>query len=266
VGDDSLELVKAATEGAAEGTVRGLLAPITDFVSAVFGAPTKEVGSYLVDTIRFRRLQMQIRVFTDAKEMCETAGIDPQHVDWKILVPLLDAAANEDEREDSMVGRWAALLANAAAGDHGVVVMPGFPVILAQILPIEALILETLYRLQDDDWSGGRFVHDSTRDRAQDLSVQEGEEGIPVADLARECGVSFDETFLVNVDDLERHGLIYVPVPATYGGLNELLYRQGGLVNGTAELTLTFYGRSFVNACQPPAAAHEAKEAVEPPG
>src|SRR4051812_37998672 len=96
--DPSMDIVAGMTEGA----IRGLLAPITDFVSAVFGAPVKEYAAYVTDAIRARRFELQVEVFSRANAMCEAAGIAPQRVDWKILVPLLDAAGNEDSRDNAM--------------------------------------------------------------------------------------------------------------------------------------------------------------------
>jgi hypothetical protein len=143
---DDLELLKAAAQGTAEGTVRGLLSPIVDFVGAVFGAPAREVGAYLADQMRFQRFKTQVTVFTKAKALVARAGVEPQSVPWKILVPLLEGAGNEDPEDATMAERWATMLANAAAGAAAAEeVLPSYPAILAQLSAHEVAILDYLY-------------------------------------------------------------------------------------------------------------------------
>jgi hypothetical protein len=197
-----------------------------------------------------------------AQAFLDARGIEPGAVPLKVLAPLLQAASFEDENDDDMIARWAALLANAAAGDEGASVPPAFPAILAQLVPIEAVILDTLHRLQEEHWVGSRFVQAARADSVEVGPEQEGE-GTAVADVARECGVAFDDTFLLSVEDLERHQLVYVPVPSTFGGGNELHYRQFGLVNGTARLMLTNLGRAFVRACQWPTGAQTGAQGAD---
>lgn len=215
--DDSLELMKAAGEGVAEGTIRGLLAPITDFASAVFGEPARQVGGYLADAVRGKRLELQIRVFARAQAMCETAGIEPGRVEWKVLVPLLMGAANEDPEEDSMVDRWAALLANAASGDAGVFVHPSFPEILSQLSGRDARLLQAI---QDAEPGGNETLLLTTMAVHLELDV---------ADVA--------------LATLERFGLIE---------LNTTAIRMMG---ATSKLELTPLGQAFLDACSPPSGA-----------
>jgi len=86
-------------------------------------------------------------MLTTAEGFLAARGIDPQHVPAKILFPLLDYGSREDPDDAEMVTRWAALLANAAAGDGaGAAVLPSFPRILSELSPEEAAILDLLYR------------------------------------------------------------------------------------------------------------------------
>lgn len=145
--DDSVEILKAAAEGSAEGAVRGLFAPVADFVSAVFGAPARELALYLAEGIRSKRLERQAALFIRARELVDSAGIEPKEVRWKVLVPLLQGAADEDPEDESMFERWAALLANAAAGAGGKeAVLPSFPLILSELSSEEALMLDDMGR------------------------------------------------------------------------------------------------------------------------
>lgn len=156
--DPSVEIAKAIYEGASEGAIRALLAPVTDFCSAVFGEPAREVGSYLAERVRYRRLQMQVKVFSQAQSMLQQAGIEPRQVSWKVLIPLLQGVEMEDPDSHEMHERWAAMLARAASGDPENDVLPSFPRILAELSPAEVALLEELYRHPEDSWRGYRLM------------------------------------------------------------------------------------------------------------
>lgn len=79
-------------------------------------------------------------------EFLNASGITPHAVSVKVLVPLLDGASLEDEENEEMIDRWAALLAHAAAGAPVEMVLPSFPRILAELSPAEAVLLDSLYR------------------------------------------------------------------------------------------------------------------------
>jgi hypothetical protein len=84
--------------------------------------------------------------------MLEEAGLRPHEVSLKALAPLLEGCSLESDPDEStdprdaqrMYERWAALLANAAAGDEGAEVLPSFPRLLAELVTTEARMLEML--------------------------------------------------------------------------------------------------------------------------
>jgi hypothetical protein len=88
--------------------------------------------------------------------MCDEAGIDPQAVGLKIAWPVIEHAMLEDD--DGLRERWAALLANAAAGDRGAEVRPAFPRILSDLEPVEAVMLERLAALRSGQMSRYLFM------------------------------------------------------------------------------------------------------------
>ena len=73
------------------------------------------------------------------------ANVDrgPQHVEPKVLVPLVQGAALETD--EGMAAQWAALLANAADPEQRVQVQPAFANVLSQLTPTDALVLQRLY-------------------------------------------------------------------------------------------------------------------------
>jgi hypothetical protein len=137
--EESKELVEVSTKALAEGTTKA-------FLDTIFG-PAVEVGEFLRDQVRFVRGMVQIKMFKRASAYLDKQGIPPHQVSIKLLFPLLELSSLEDEDDDEMIDRWAALLANAAAGpDRGAAVLPSFARMLAELSPEEAVILDTLYR------------------------------------------------------------------------------------------------------------------------
>src|SRR5690606_2835341 len=98
-------LATAGSEAAADAA-RG-------FLSKLAGPAVSEVGLLLQDKVRLYRLGNQLKMLDKSREMLRQAGIEPESVPFRTLLPLLEGAALEDD--ESMSARWAALLANAAA-------------------------------------------------------------------------------------------------------------------------------------------------------
>jgi hypothetical protein len=162
--EESKELVKATAEGVAAG--------VTDqFLDKLLG-PVVEGGEMLRDRVRSRRWKAEVKMLEKARAFLDDRGIDPSRVPVKILFPLLEYASLEDEEDEIMLGRWAALLANAAAGtERGATVLPSFPRILSELSPEEAVILDKLYSGPDPERVPSMyhlFADDPRLDRAED--------------------------------------------------------------------------------------------------
>jgi hypothetical protein len=144
VDQDSKELAEVSSKAVAEGVT-------TAFLQTILG-PLVEVGDLARDQIRYIRWKVQVKMFKRANEFLDENGIPTQQVSMKLLLPLVELSSLEDEDDDEMVDRWAALLANAAAGpNRGATVLPSFPRILAELSPQEAAILDVLYQPPDPD-------------------------------------------------------------------------------------------------------------------
>jgi len=108
------------------------------------GPATEEVGLLLQDRVRQYRIHNQLVVLGKTQEMLEDAGIEPESVPLRVLVPILEGAALEDD--ESLSTKWAALLANAAKKGNNVNLFPSFSNILSQLSPRDAAILDILSR------------------------------------------------------------------------------------------------------------------------
>jgi hypothetical protein len=79
-----------------------------------------------------------------------TTGIPSRAVDDRLLRAVLEEGALEDDTD--MQDRWTNLLANAAVGES--VPHVAFPGLLAQVSPVEARMLDAMYRTLDAEFSG----------------------------------------------------------------------------------------------------------------
>lgn len=130
------KLVKAA--------VKAILEPVKDLIEKIAGPAAEEIGLTVQDHVRVFRLKRQIRLFERVKEMLAEANMEPGRVPFKLLLPMVENASVEED--DDLQDRWAAMLANAAAGDNrGSGVEPVFPLILKELGIQEVKFLDELY-------------------------------------------------------------------------------------------------------------------------
>jgi hypothetical protein len=88
-------------------------------------------------------LERAQRISKAAVQLLARVGREPQPVEPKVLVPLVQAAALETN--EALSARWAALLANAADPAQRVQVQPSFAGVLRELTPVEAHVLERVY-------------------------------------------------------------------------------------------------------------------------
>ncbi len=115
-----------------------------NLLKKLVGPAVEETGLLLQDTVRVYRLKNQLRVLDKTQEMLNRSGIDPKSVPLRILVPLLEGAALEDD--DNLATKWAALLANAAKQGENVNFTSSFSNILSQLSPRDVAILDILHK------------------------------------------------------------------------------------------------------------------------
>ncbi|MCJ7508930.1 MAG: DUF4393 domain-containing protein [candidate division Zixibacteria bacterium] len=118
-----------------------------DLLQKLAGPAAEETGLFLQDRVRIYRLRNQLAVLGKTQDMLSSVGIDPKSVPLRVLVPLLEGAALEDD--DNLATKWAALLANAAMQGSNVNLIPSFSNILSQLQPRDAAILDILHK---EEW------------------------------------------------------------------------------------------------------------------
>lgn len=135
-----VRMSKDPSEVAIKETIKALAKPIQDFLTAVIGEPSKELGGWIADNIRGKRFETQVRIFTKAQRLTQEAGIQPSAVNLKILVPLLENGSLENN--ETIIDMWAHLLANASVSNR---VRASYIDILKDLEPIEAKIVQYIY-------------------------------------------------------------------------------------------------------------------------
>jgi hypothetical protein len=154
----STELTKESISGAVEAA--------KEFLSKLAGPATEEIGLLLQDQVKLYRFKNQLRILAKAEAMLAKAGRTPNAVPFRTLLPILEAAASEDD--ESLYIKWAALLANSAAKPGSSASHPSFPRILSEIAPAEARFLDFLFsKGGETDWNSFRA------DLAKNLQVTE---------------------------------------------------------------------------------------------
>jgi hypothetical protein len=106
-------------------------AALTQFVGPAF----KHLGEQALERAK--------QVASKAADLLAAVGREPQPVEPKLLLPLVQAASLETD--PVLSAHWAALLANAADPIQQIAVHPSYADILRQITPTEAKLLSELF-------------------------------------------------------------------------------------------------------------------------
>lgn len=191
---------------------------VSRFLGTILGSGKVHLDGLIGDRIGWWRLRQAVKLAKKAQTLLEQAGIDPNEVPFRTLVPLIESASLEDDTV--LADRWAALLANAAS--HPGAVPASFPKLMAELEPEDAVILDDAY----DQWC--RLAP----------TVRYGK-GISKPTLVDDLpGLSLEQISF-HVDNLLRLRLLRGLTPLNLGDDSE------GYV-------ITEFGRRFVRACRPP--------------
>jgi hypothetical protein len=113
-----------------------------DFLDKLIIPAVEETGLLLKDKVTLWKFKNQVRILNKAKDYCEKNNISSKIISLKLLCPLLDNAALEEEEE--LQNKWAILLSNLVDSDQNIE-NHVFPYILGQISINEFLFLEKVF-------------------------------------------------------------------------------------------------------------------------
>lgn len=114
-------------------------------LKTLFGPSFEELGGMIADEVRLRRYNNQVKIFTKAKENLAKNNIDPKKVSFKILAPLIEYSALEED--ENLQTRWANLISHVLAGGKDSIFQQNCISILNKITSEEAKLLDTLHSI-----------------------------------------------------------------------------------------------------------------------
>lgn len=236
-----------------------------EFACKLVGPAAEELGLTLQDRLHVFRVRQQVRLLARSQEMLVEAGVAPRSVPLKVLAPLLDGATLEEEEDERMRERWAALLANAASAPDNHI-PPGFPHILREMDERDALVLEGLSKSGGTHPNHHRPIGTKWHEKPAGMPAEDvgalllpGERFGPLRPIPKESR----EAALVALANLERLGLIESEVAQSLE-LRPNRYRRDemeirpGQRSGEKFVRLTALGVRFLKACAPPSPSREA--------
>jgi len=118
-----------------------------NFLDKLIIPTVEETGLLFKDKVTMWRFQNQVKMLNKAKEYCEKNRIDPKKITLKVICPLLDYAAIEED--EVLQDKWALLLSNMVDSDQNIE-NHVFPYILSQISTNEFLVVETTLILKEE--------------------------------------------------------------------------------------------------------------------
>ena len=202
---------------------------VKDLVERILGPAADAKGLALREWIEQRHNRATDTLF-EAGTLLRDAGIEPQPVPGRILLPLLEKASLQDQSE--LQRKWAALLANAATPDK-MEILPAYVEILSQLLPLHASLLDGMFSRQELTEEGRiRFKSVSRDEVLENLNIDKTSYAVLAVDLHRMRLIEGSSHVWIAADPV---GLTN---PTNYG-----------------RITLTALGIHFIAACQPPARA-----------
>lgn len=199
---------------------------VRQLIQDFLGPTVKEAGETIADRVRYYRVTSSISTVKKARSKLDEAGLAPQEVDLKTLVPLIEFSSLEDD--EAMIDKWAGLLASASAGAKSIT---SHAHILAELSPVDAMVLDAIRRMARPAMVLNEIQY----------------HGIETPSLQQETGLETD-LFLSTLGNLTRLGLIHRV-------FEEPAIQWGNPPLGTANKDmagLTPLGQSFLKACAGP--------------
>lgn len=113
-----------------------------DFLDKLIMPAIEGTGLLLYDQVNLWRFKNQIKMVNKAQIYCEKNNIKPKQISLKLLCPLLDYSALEED--ELILDKWAILLSNLVDSDQNIE-NHVFPYILSQLSSKEFQVLEKVY-------------------------------------------------------------------------------------------------------------------------
>ena len=163
------------------------------FIAKFVSGPLEQGMGIFEDRLRYMRWERQVRLMQRVQTIMEELGehSPTKPIPLKLAVPLFQAATLEDD--DYLQDMWAKLLVNSSVSKQGIELRRAYIDILERMSHLEALILEKLCALHEDDLQGNGIITGYLPERTEvflegddDEVIQPNEEvTLALANLAR---------------------------------------------------------------------------------
>jgi hypothetical protein len=121
---------------------------VVDALTDMF-RPFSEARGLKADMIRLQREEVAIEIARRATERIAIEGGSPNAVPTKLLIPLIERSSQEEISDETMLDRWANLLASASLSDS---VHPRYVQILSELTSSQVRFLHALMLLEAEQW------------------------------------------------------------------------------------------------------------------
>ena len=130
------------------------------FISQYLNGSLIEAFGIFQDKLKYIRWERQVRLWDRATEFLHQRGLEKpnQPVPMSIAIPILQYGSMEED--NSLQDLWAALLANAADAGSGITVEPAFIGILQNLSARDAIVLDKLYFVPEEDKDMALYMHE----------------------------------------------------------------------------------------------------------
>lgn len=115
---------------------------IKDFLQKLAGPAAEELGLLMSDNIKLWRFKNQLSILEKARTYVSVKNIDVKGISPKILVPLLEGASLEEDKD--LQDMWAALLVNYIDSSKNYE-SNVFPYVLSQLSTVEVKLIDRFY-------------------------------------------------------------------------------------------------------------------------
>ena len=187
MGDDSLipisdeqaklgqELVKAVRDG-------------SGYFTDILGDLPKDLIGYLIgDRVKAKRIERQAALWHRTRERLQDRGVDPEPPSLKYAIPILEAAA--DEENDELQDLWSRLLAAAMDPKRRDAMRQSFIQTVKEMDPMDAAVLKVIH-----ENGGGKWVPNGRDAIATRLGCSHDEVIVSFQHLAKLDCISFTDS------------------------------------------------------------------------
>ncbi len=137
------------------------------FLDKLVSPAVEEAGLLLRDSVAMWKFKNQVRILNKARSYCEKNNVSTKVISLKLLCPLLDGAALEED--ETLQDKWAILLSNMIDSEQNIQ-NHVFPYILGQISTNEFMFLERV--LQDKRDRINKLTEELIKFRSEKPSIE----------------------------------------------------------------------------------------------